>query len=53
MHCVNNPRRVGDLTGPAHELYLVCPRCAWHAHRVQRQRPTQRGLLTACPRSYT
>jgi 3-methyladenine DNA glycosylase AlkD len=30
----------------ATELYLACPRCAWHARRVQRERPTQRGILT-------
>ena len=30
----------------ATELYLVCSRCAWHARRVQRERPTQRGMLT-------
>jgi hypothetical protein len=30
----------------SHELYPVFSRYTWHARHVQRQRPTQRGLLT-------
>ena len=53
MHFVNNPRRVDDLTGPAHELYLVCPRTPCtastsHAAWVIDRLPTQ--LYLACSR---
>ncbi len=40
-------RKPADNRGrPGHELYLACSRCAWHACHVQRERPTQRGMLT-------
>jgi hypothetical protein len=31
---------------PDRELYLPCSRCTWHARHVQREDPTQRGMLT-------
>jgi hypothetical protein len=34
-----------------HELYQACSRCAWHARHAQREHPTQRGILTGCPRA--
>jgi hypothetical protein len=27
-------------------VYPACSRCTWHARRVQREHPTQRGMLT-------
>jgi hypothetical protein len=45
-------RRLQELAplGPAAastlKVYPACSRCAWHAGQVQRQHPTQRGMLT-------
>jgi hypothetical protein len=34
------------------ELYLARSRCTWHARHVQRQRPTQRGILAGPHEAY-
>jgi hypothetical protein len=40
-------RRATFLQAAPHRLYQASSRCTWHACRVQRQHPTQRGMLTS------
>ena len=40
------PSRSPAVPGLLTQLYLACSRCTWHAPHVQRERPTQRGMLT-------